>query len=345
MKALFPLCRIRWHAITIVGYLFAFPLCAQQTETVSSNAEPVGGVSQLANQYFSINFTDEQLTELRNAELEFVYKIDLEGQATLLRITGIRDQDILDKFNRIEPPKFNPKMVNGVAVNSIYTMTLHFPNRQHPDRQSASAKETKPLMNDVKSLELTGKKLDMLFGLVANGYNGNPAAYLNMGWGGKLDVMLGTSKLAFGMTISFFANGLKKPYPINSTRAQNSVVPTGMVGLALNRTLFEEEKRSFNLQAEFNYAVHNVVSPMYNGDPDYVQFRGFSPGLVGNYMIRIGNGVFDYFHSDPVVKYSYINFHVALRGLSFNSPEASGLMMEFGISYRVSAKFVKKFEL
>ncbi|MBK9743701.1 MAG: hypothetical protein IPO94_12405 [Saprospiraceae bacterium] len=70
---------------------------------------------------------------------------------------------------------------------------------------------------------------------------------------------------------------------------------------------------------------------MAKNDLDWVQLKGWSPGLVVNYPVKLGK-------TNPM-------YYFGLRYLKFSLKEATGLMVEFGVSYRMAIKGVNKYKL
>ncbi len=322
---------------------------AQTNVDTNRDASPKYGISLLAANFETIQFTEQQLAKLSKSELELVMRIDREGIATLLKVNGVRDAGIIDslsrKFSRISP-NFNPRIENGMSVNSIYSLMLHIPRAKPFDEERNEPLGRYGEPGFVKSYNKSGKRLDFLIGLMANGYSCNAREYQQPGGGMKLDVIYSGPNFGAGMVIALVANELKKDYPIVTNRERSKLPTTFMIGLALNRVMHEWKRSEFIMQFELNYAEETITPQLYSNDYDNVKFTGWSPGFVGNYLIRIGK---DKFGSEsmrvgkrePVVYYSYLNFHAALRPLYFNSKEASGLMFEVGVSYRFSAQFLK----
>jgi hypothetical protein len=302
-----------------------------QIDSLNFGPEPVGGINKLALVYYKIDFTKEQRKALQDKEIEFIYLIDPAGHATLEEINGVVEKAILDSLQQATSrlPRFYPRRVNGIAESF---------------QQAASYQET--AYEDFAYIHKSGARLDILFGGVANGFLGSPGKYLGPGGGMKIEIMgIGKKGIGGGLLMSFYGNKLRQNYPIDSDRAQNSAPPTMLVGFGLNKALVKKERREFNAQVEFNYAIQNITASLGENDKDWTQLKGFSPGLVGNYLIQVGKNKTAYYYGSPSIFCHYLNIHGAVRPVFFNLKEARGVMLELGLSYRLGTHFVDEYRL
>ena len=324
-------------------------LCANATaqivDTLNQDVSPKGGINRLAITYFGIDFSKEQRKRLENVEIEFIYEIDELGNPILSEINGIGDQDIIDslQLQTTKLESFNPRIKNGEAVPSIYFMKLTFPSYKFTQRQfgllQGSAYNEADL-EDFEYLNKSERRFDMIIGGAANIFFGNPSKHLSPGGGMKIDFNYsGKNKLLYGLNMSFFQNGLKLDYPINSPRAQISPV-TGFIGLTVGKW-FEK----FSIQGDLAFIVHNITEKIGNNDQEWVQLNGWSPGIVFNYPILLGRENPFYYYGSPSLLGHHLNLHVGFRYTKFSLKEASGLMAEIGISYRMTVHGVKEFKL
>jgi hypothetical protein len=319
---------------------------AQVLDSLNQHASPKYGVNQLAIKYFGIEFTKEQRKEIENVEIEFIYSIDKYGNPTLAEINGVTNQEIVDSLiNKTkEVERFNPQVRNGVAEPAIYFMKLTFPTyklyqRKYGMLQGSAYNEAK--LEDFEYLNTSGQRFDMTIGGLVNQFIGNPSRYLGFGGGMKIDLgYAGKNNIIYGLNMSFYGNKLKKEYPINSTREQFEAPPTLLVGLILGKW-FDK----FNIQGEINVGVQNLTKKLGENDPDWVQLNGWSPGLVVNYPVKLGKTNPMYYYGAPTLLENNLNLHFGLRYLKFSLKEATGLMVEFGVSYRMAIKGVNKYKL
>ena len=158
-------------------------------------------------------------------------------------------------------------------------------------------------------------------------------------------MMVGKKGFGGGILMSFYGNKLKQAYPIDSERDQNSAPPTLLLGFGLNKTMLKKERREANVQLELNYAVQNVTPRLNESDEDWTQLHGFSPGIVGNYLIQFGKNKSYYYYGRPAVYSHYFNVHGAVRPVFFNLKQASGIMLEAGLSYRLGCHTVDEYRL
>lgn len=335
---------------TLIIVLLALPVYSQAVDTLNTPAKPSEGLNKLALAYYKIKFTKEQRKQLAGVELEFIYSIDQNGTPTLEEVHGINNPAILDSLKRTTSllPKFQPKKENGINQSDLLFMKLEFP------RYRIAAE---PLYNynfgyraftldDLEYIQKSGTRIDMLVGALANGFVGNAGKHLGTGGGMKID-MLYTGKNGFGggMMMSFYGNKLKEPYPLQVSREQNSAPLTLFLGIVASKLLSQKERSNFNLQLELNYAIQNVTPKENENDKDWVQLQGFSPGLVANYALKIGKDKLYYSYGSPMLYSNYINLNGGLRPLFFNLKEACGLMLEFGISFRMGMHGIAEYKL
>lgn len=332
--------------IVILGCIYSNAQVAG-TDTLNQQVSPKGGINQLAIKYYGIEFTKAQRKQLENIEIEFIYAIDELGNPTLSEVNGITDRAILDslqnKTTEIEP--FNPELNDGVPVPSIYFMKLVFPtyNRVTKQRfgilQSGAYREA--TLNDFEYLKVSGQRFDMIIGGMVNQFIGNPSEHLGLGGGMKIDLgYAGKNDIIYGLNMSFYGNKLKKEYPINSTREQLTAPPTLLVGLIVGKW-FDR----FNVQGELNIGVQNITERLGENDTDWIQLKGWSPGIVFNYPIRLGKSNPMYYYGAPTLLENNLNLHFGIRYLKLSIKEATGLMAELGVSYRMAIKGIKEYKL
>lgn len=314
-----------------------------QAQPLHQDVSPKGGLNTLAVKYYGIDFTKAQRELLKEKEIEFIFQIDENGNPTLSEINGINDPDIIDslKNKTNEIGIFNPQITNGVAQPSIYFMQLVFPTYKMTPRklgviQGAAYKEAK--LEDFEYIKEANRTFEMLIGGMGSQFMGN-----NLGFGGgmKTEFLFSTkTNYLFGLNTSFYGNKLKTDYSINTTRKQNSSPTTMLVGF-----IFGKWFNKINIQSEFNLAIQNITPRENINDPDWVQFKGWSPGVIVNYPMRIGKKIPMYYYGSPSILENNINFHLGLRYLFLSIPEANGAMIEVGLSYRMTMKRIKEFKL
>lgn len=321
-------------------------LKAQSADTLNQETSPKGGINALALEYLKINFSKEQRAKLNDIALEFIYQIDPFGKPTLEAVHGVDDPGIIDSLqNRTQRlQNFNPKIVNGAPQAAIYIMRLQFPGNKMTDSrwgrsQSYLYREAK--LTDFEYIHESGERLDALFGGLVNQFIGNPAKHLKLGGGMKVEVSYtAKNQLIYGLGMSFYGNKLKKEYPLSVNREQLSAPPTLFIG-----GIFGKWFHRFNLQLELNYAIQNVTAKKEEDDPDWVQLKGWSPGIIFNYPIKFGKDKPYYYYGSPSIFNNHVNLHLGLRPLLLSLKEASGGMIELGISYRMAFHFVDEYKI
>lgn len=334
------------EALILFIILSCLGLNAQITDSLNQDASPKKGVNQLAIKYYGIDFTKEQRKIIENIEIEFIYSIDEFGKPTLSEINGVNDSEIIDSLRNktAEIEQFNTQIKNGKPESSIYFMKLTFPSYKFNQRtygllQGAAYNEAK--LNDFESIKVSGQRFDMTIGGLANQFIGIPAKHLSFGGGMKIDLgYAGKNNLIYGLNMSFYGNKLKKDYPLTTTPEQLNAPPTLLVGL-----IFGKWFDKFNIQGELNIAVQNITEKLGDTDPDWVQLSGWSPGIVINYPIRLGKSNPIYYYGAPSLLENNVNFHVGFRYMKLSIKEATGLMAEIGVSYRMAIKGVSEYKL
>lgn len=331
----------------IVTLIFlTFSLKSQTIDTLNQTATPVGGIDELALNYFLIDFTKDQRKMLAGVELEFIYRIAETGKPTLEKVNGIDDQFILDSLKNTTSkiPNFYPALANGVPISSFYFMQLSYPKYQIKGRGlrlNEMYAYNKAKMEDFEYLKKSHRDMDMVISGMANHFIGNPAEHLGLGGGMKVDMSFSDkNNFSYGLSMNIYSNKLKKDFPVAVNREQLSTPTTIMLGAMVGKW-FDK----FSLQLEINYIAQNITERMneQNPDPDWVQFKGWSPGLVVNYPIKIGKDDTTYFNGPAVVNHQ-INLHLGIRPVFFNEKEATGAMIELGVGYRMTTISVKDYQ-
>ncbi|MBK9515617.1 MAG: hypothetical protein IPO05_18880 [Flavobacteriales bacterium] len=223
-------------------------------------------------------------------------------------------------------------------------MKLTFPvykvnQRTYGMLQGSAYNEAK--LEDFEYLKTSGQRFDMNIGGLVNQFIGNPSQHLGFGGGMKMDISYaGKNNIIYGLNMSFYGNKLKKEYPINSTRPQFEAIPTLLIGLVFGKWF-----NNFNIHGELNIGIQNITEKIDENDTDWVQLNGWSPGLIVNYPIKLGRPDPIYYYGEPTLLENNLNLHVGLRYLKFSLKEATGLMPELGISYRMTSKGVNAYKL
>ena len=327
-------------------FLYGLNLQAQIRDTLNQEVSPIGGINNLAIQYYGIEFTKAQRATLKEIEIEFIFQVDTNGTPQLAEVNGITDQAILDSLinKTAKINHFNPRIKNGIPQPSIYFMQLVFPtykmDRSTFGRLQAQAYNEAKL-EDFEYIHKSSQGFDMLFGGVVNQFVGNPAEHLGVGGGMKVNFLFSNKKQWFyGLNMSFYGNKLKKDYPINTTRPQFPSPPTLLLGASVGKSFAK-----INIQADLNLAVQNLTERIGTNDSDWIQLKGWSPGLLLNYPIKLGKDNTMYYYAAPVLFSNYVNLHLGIRPIFLSIKEATGLMFEVGLSYQMSIHKVTSYKL
>lgn len=181
---------------------------------------------------------------------------------------------------------------------------------------------------------LPQKRFDLAFSGAVIQHLNKPSEYLSTGGGLKMDItFMVKNGFVFGADMSFWGNKLRKPFPLMVTRAQLPNPPTILAGIIAGKW-FDR----FNVQVELNYSLMNLTEKKLDqNDPEWVQLKGFSPGFIINYPIKIGKERLENAYGTTAVTSHNLNLHLGIRSLFFNLAEASGPMVECGIGYRITS--------
>lgn len=331
------------YIIVIVACIPVF-LFAQ--DSLHQEVAPKRGVEHLAIQYYGIEFTKEQRELLKGKEIEFIFQVDTVGKALLGAVNGITDAAILDSLRRktdqLEP--FYPSIRNGKAQPSIYFLRLTFPSYRMSESQYWVSQNMRyyrrARLSDFEYIQTSNERIDILFAGVLNQFAGRPAEYISLGGGMKMDITVTDRRsMVWGLTMGVYANKIRNEYPIQLARPQLSPMPTLLVG-----ALFGKWFPRFNVQGELNFAVQNVTEKIGEKDPGWKQLKGWSPGVLLNYPVLVGKKQAGFYYGAPSVVGNYLNLHVGLRYLGLSLPQASGLMLELGVGYRLTTFSVRDFK-
>src|SRR5690606_32620394 len=271
---------------------------------------------------------------LSEKDIELIFKIEKDGTPILTKINGVRDTSIQDslRMKSLSLDPFHPKIVNNIAEESIYFLQLKYPNNKIVGTVNylySSLNFAQAKIEDFQHIEIANEGTDMNIGLGINNFIGKPSTYNTYGGGLIMDFSYVSNKnYIYGLNLAVFGNSKLKDYPIHSYREQLKNRSTALIGLS-----FGKWYNNFNIQAEINYAVHNVTERIYDNDPDWIQFRGWSPSIIVNYSLKVGKEKPILYYGLPSVLTNNINFRGGLRYIQFSEKSASGLMFEIGISY------------
>lgn len=64
-----------------------------------------------------------------------------------------------------------------------------------------------------------------------------------------------------------------------------------------------------------------------------------------NYPLKLGKPKAIYFYGAPTILENDLNIHMGIKYIKFSLKEATGLMGEIGLSYRISLKAIKHYKL
>lgn len=324
-----------------------------QVDSLNYGPEPIGGISRVALPFYKINFSGQQRALLQEKEVELIFSVDTVGLATLEDINGIDDAAIQDSLRQAatKVPRFYPRTIDGKKESALYFLQFQMP--VYSEAQTV-AQQRMSLLHTYKEhpyeaydyIHKSGQRIDVQIGAVGNAFVGRPGKYLYPGGGMKLDVLYtGKKGIGAGMVMSMYGNKLRKHYPIASIREPNSAPPTILMGVGIHKLLQVKERNELHAQLELSYAAQNITPKLEHEDEDWTQLRGFSPGIVLNYLLKIGKDKTAFYYAQPSIMNHYLNLHGAVRPVFFNLREATGVMVEVGVSYRLTSHFVDEYRL
>ena len=322
----------------ILTLIFICELQGQTLDTLNQSINPQGGVQALALEYYGIKFSKEQRDRVDGIELEFIYDVDEKGSPVLQIINGVSDLDLIDSFKMktLELKNFQPRIVDGIPIPAIYFMKFSFPkyntlSRQQGFLQASTYHEAE--FSDFEYIEESSHRFDMIAGGSFISFLGRPSSYHNIGGGALINMdYTRKNKLNYGFNLGIYGSRLKKEFPVNTPRKQINPL-TGLMGFQIGRWI-----NNFNIQGQLNFVVQNLTRKVGEDDPDWVQLGGWSPGIVVHYPIEFGGKKTQYYYGRPTILIHHMNFHCGLRYLDFSLKEASGMMFEFGLSYRMTSQ-------
>lgn len=340
----------------ILSFFVTVTAFAQQS--AEQKTEPKGGKAALQLVYYRIDFTQEQTDYLRTHSPELIFSVTPEGKAKLEKANDIDMPSVVDSLMNVNDrlPEFNPEIVNGQPQIGIYFLKITWPNYQFAARTSTSTKESLRQLNsqlveiyypvmrklsDFEEITYRGSRFDMLVGFFGTTTSGNINKYLGNGWGTKFDFMAyGKNGWGGGFlsTITFGKPTRTDPsFPIG-TQLRSSML--ALFSGAFGKLFRETSAGQFSIQVEPSIGMTTASL-----SSESMLAWGFSPGITGIYMLPLGKGRMARQYFMPVSYKQYLSFHVSARKLMFNTKEASGDIIEFGVSWRLAQRSVMDYKL
>ena len=339
---------------SILFFIFFLSLqsLAAVTDSLQQDAEPYGGIEQLAKSFFSIDFPIEIREKLDNQRIELIFYIDELGVPELEGLIGTDHPVIIDSFIRKtnEIPLFEAAKENDQYVESYYVLILTYPSVEFMLQQIYWQRVREfcgSEYKDFKSIEYLNAGMD----LVIEGLGTTAIGPLNeyAGLGGGFNWIytgnLGDNWVA-GFEIMASFKSTKKDFPISSRNPLKNSYGLVNLGVVGGKWLdLPARPRAILFQMNTSFALLNVVERQGQNDADWDYVRGFGLGLSVHFPILKSNPKPNCSKSFKSMSFDQLNFHVGLRRLIMDYKEANGFIFEFGISYRYSRKRIKNWEL
>ncbi|MDX1905637.1 MAG: hypothetical protein SF053_01285 [Bacteroidia bacterium] len=327
----------------LVASLAARP---QVADTLNRSTTPTGGFEALTSRYINIRFTPAQREHLTGREITLDFSVSETGVPTLKKISGITDSVVLDSLVAASQglPPFLPHLQDGKPIPSIYRLNLWLqpsgPQLYSPPAPNQYKSFT---ADDFEYIREGGSHIDIWAGILANGLTGNAAQHLGPGGGMRIDMsMTGQRGWGAGLVMRLYGNPLTDPYQIGSPALQNTGPPTLLFGIGGLKNILNHPRGGLDLQLDLCYAAQNIITST-SQPRDGVQFSGFSPGLVTSYYFQAGKDQYNNTYGGLFITRYYIGMHAAVRPVWYDYTPASGLMLEAGLSVKISAFDVQDF--
>lgn len=340
-------------------YIYLLLLLSASTNLFSANldslkldAEPAGGIEELARAFFSIPFPEELRVELDRKRVELIFYIDELGVPELEAVIGIDHPRIIDSFiqKTAEIPLFEAAQINGNYLESYYVLILTYPSLdalRHNFYRQRLKEFCETNYQDFRNIEFHSFSSELVVGGFFSPLMGNINNYAKAGGGFFMTAsyhLKNNWSAGFSLNLSF--HKVKEPIPIQSPNPRLNSLQIGNLGLLAGKWFSLAEKpNAFKVQLDLSMVFINVTKRLSENDPNWEQIRGFSPALSFHYPILIGNP------SKPLncrlasLSYHQLNLHTTIRPLFTDNSHANGLMFEMGASYRLSSRRVKSWEL
>lgn len=211
--------------------LIAFLSAFGQGERNVTEARPKGGIEELAGIYHRILFTEAQERHLRGPDIQLLFKVSRQGEASLYKVEEIWDRGVRDSlFSRNDSlPRFDPKMENGFSEPSFYAVGLRFTGGLIHLTESKihfPAFGISPTSENFEMIE-RGKRLTSYgLGIGANVFSGGLNKILDPGFGLYMDVRIPRAKYNHDWVIGFemFFNQRIGDFPVNPELEQVDLI-------------------------------------------------------------------------------------------------------------------------
>ncbi|MFK7934219.1 MAG: hypothetical protein AB8G22_11970 [Saprospiraceae bacterium] len=344
---------MKTYLLLFLSFLLSTCSFCQVSDTLNQDAEPIGGINELALHYYSIDFTKEQRKLLKDTPLEFIFLIDEFGTATLREVNGTNNAIILDSLlqRSEELPPFQPSIQSGVTVPGIYFMQLTFPTYRMSEQQLRSPYlwgSPVARLDEFEYIEFSKSRFDLIVGIPTSQIFGNINEYVNLGFGLETKFAYANENgWGGGLNLSMSFHPIEIDFPINSNREQLEQLPVLFLGGYATKWIHPKgnSQQPFSLQFELNYVQQNVTTRIDGLDPPFVNFKGFAPGVAFHYPLPLFRGKRTYAYQALSTTNGFLNIHAAVRQLFMSNKAANGTMLEVGLGFRMTNRKVVDYKL
>ena len=172
---------------------------------------------------------------------------------------------------------------------------------------------------------------DVLLNYSGYTYLGKPNEFLGLGSGVNLDLMVVNRKgVTFGTSVIVHNNRRKKDYPFDPDVMQLDQAGGAKIGILAGKWI-----QKYHLSLSLSYVVQNIAELTEERELKEIQLRGFSPGVTLNYPLIFGEGKNSLDWEEISTAKKHINLHLSIRYDFLSLSEASGILVELGVGYRL----------
>ncbi len=315
-----------------------------QTLPLNRDAEPLGGMMAMDRVFNRIRFNTSQLSILSSREISLVFRVDTAGNAALIEVIGVSDSVIMDSIAVAAEsiPRFRPTLRAGKAIPSIYIFPMEWRIASSPALVPPVTVVQVPHalgLENIENIIFRSFRMDYFAVGVGNAYGGNVAGHLRPGGGVSIGA-LAVSHVGFGagMVLNAYGNKLYTPYSLATSRPQFTYPATVMLGVVVRREMMHKPGVTLACDLELCMTVQSLTEKVTDPDPDWVQLRGFSPGVVLTLGKTLGKEVVGFSAGKTTLSRREVLFTAGVRPLLYALDAARGILIEVGVGLNLSSR-------